>query len=134
MASIIKQFTLAAPAAVVWDAIADFGALHTRLVPGFVTATAVDGDIRTVTFANGMVVRERLVGTDPERRRLAYTNELEGAEHHAASVIVEDRDGTTCATWITDVLPDAFAETIDDMMDAGVAAMQQHFASVATHG
>lgn len=131
MASIIKQFTLAAPAAVVWDAIADFGALHTRLVPGFVTETTVDGDVRTVTFANGMVVRERLVGTDPERRRLAYTNELEGVEHHAASVTVEDGDGATRATWITDVLPDAFAEPISDMMDAGVAAMQQQFASVA---
>ena len=65
MASIIRQFTLAAPAATVWDAVADFGELHTRLVPGFVTGTAVDGDVRTVTFANGLVVRERLVGQDP---------------------------------------------------------------------
>ena len=96
MASIIRQFTLDAPAAIVWDAVADFGALHTRLVPGFVTATAVDGDVRTVTFGNGMVVRERLVGMDPARRRLAYTNALDGVEHHAASVLVEDA-GTAAA-------------------------------------
>src|SRR4029079_17871587 len=85
MASIIRQFTLDAPAGTVWDAVADFGALHTRLVPGFVTATAVDGDVRTVTFGNGMVVRERLAGMDPRRGRLAHTKELDRAQHHAAA-------------------------------------------------
>ena len=131
MASITRQITLDAPAAAVWDAVADFGALHTRLVPGFVTATAVAGDVRTVTFANGMVVRERLVGLDPDRRRLAYTNELDGVEHHAASVAVEDLGSGSRATWITDVLPDAFAAPIAEMMDAGAAAMQRAFASAA---
>jgi hypothetical protein len=129
MASIIRQFTLAAPAAEVWDAIADFGALHTRLVPGFVTDTTVDGDVRTVTFGNGMVVRERLVGMDPERRRLAYANELEGATHHAASITIEDAGAGSRATWITDVLPDALADPVAAMMDDGVAAMQRHSAS-----
>src|SRR6476620_1094511 len=100
MASIIRQFALDAPAATVWDAVADFGALHTRLVPGFVTATAVAGDVRTVTFGNGMVVRERLVGIDADRRRLAYTNDLDGVEHHAASVIVEEAGAGSRATWI----------------------------------
>ena len=90
MASIIRQFTLDAPAGTVWDAVADFGALHTRLVPGFVTATAVDGDVRTVTFGNGMVVRERLVGMDPARRRLAYTND---ARRRGASRRVGARRG-----------------------------------------
>jgi len=132
MASIIRQFGLAAPPAVVWDAVADFGALHTRLVPGFVTATAVDGDVRTVTFGNGMVVRERLVGMDPARRRLAYTNALDGVEHHAASVIVEDAPGGSRVTWITDVLPDAFETPIAEMMDAGAASMQRTFASAPT--
>lgn len=130
MASIIRQVTLDAPAATVWDAVADFGALHTRLVPGFVVDTTVDGDVRTVTFGNGMVVRERLVGIDPAHRRLAYTNELEGVEHHAASVVVEAAGAGCRATWITDVLPDAFEEPIAEMMDAGAAAMQRAFASV----
>ena len=42
----------------------DFGALHTRLVPGFVTDTKLDGDARIVTFANGTVARELLVDCD----------------------------------------------------------------------
>jgi hypothetical protein len=131
MASIIRQFGLDTPPTAVWDAVADFGALHTRLVPGFVTATAVDGDVRTVTFGNGMVVRERLVGMDPARRRLAYTNALDGVEHHAASVTVEDWPGGSRVTWITDVLPDAFEAPIAEMMDTGAAAMQRAFASAA---
>jgi hypothetical protein len=130
MASIIKQFDVAAPAGAVWDAVADFGALHTRLVPGFVTDVVVDGDVRTVTFGNGMVVREQLVGMDPELRRLAYANDLEGAERHAASVQIADSPIGCRVTWITDVLPDSFEAAISPMMDDGAAAMQRHFASV----
>jgi hypothetical protein len=78
-----------------------------------------------------MVVRERLVGMDPQRRRLAYTNDLDGVAFHAASVIVEDLGAGSRATWITDVLPDRFETPIGEMMDAGVAAMQRCFASSA---
>jgi len=38
MASIRKEISTKAPPAEVWAAIRDVGALHTRLVPGFVTA------------------------------------------------------------------------------------------------
>ena len=51
----------------VWDALRDFGALHTRLVPGFVTDTRLDGDARIVTFSNGTVAREILVDCDDKR-------------------------------------------------------------------
>ena len=134
MASIVKQFDLDAPAGTVWDAVADFGELHTRLVPGFVTGTEIDGDVRVVTFANGLVVRERLVGVDPTHCRLAYANELEGAAHHAASITIEAHDAVARATWITDVLPDALADPVAAMMDEGVAAMQRRFASAAARG
>ncbi|WP_374105480.1 SRPBCC family protein [Streptomyces sp. ISL-36] len=45
----------------VWAAVRDFGEIHHRLAPGFVTDTRVDGGVRTVTFANGSVVRELIV-------------------------------------------------------------------------
>ena len=48
MASIHKEIPLPAPAADVWDAVRDFGALHTRLVPGFVLDTKLDGEARIV--------------------------------------------------------------------------------------
>ena len=68
MASIHKDIPIDAPAHEVWDAVRDFGALHTRLVPGFVLDTKLDGDVRIVTFANGTVAREQLVDCDDARR------------------------------------------------------------------
>ena len=53
MATITKDVLIDANPADVWDALADFGALHQRLVPGFVIACQFDGEARTITFANG---------------------------------------------------------------------------------
>ena len=69
MASIHKDILIDASPNDVWDAVRDFGALHTRLVPGFVTDTKLDGEARIVTFANGTVARELLVDCDEARRR-----------------------------------------------------------------
>ena len=69
MASIHKEIIIDASPADVWDALRDFGALHTRLVPGFVTDTKLDGEARIVTFANGTVAREVLVDSDDKQRR-----------------------------------------------------------------
>jgi hypothetical protein len=50
MATIRSELKTRAPASDVWSAIRDIGALHTRLVPGFVTDTklepAIVGDSR----------------------------------------------------------------------------------------
>ena len=59
MASIRREVNVSVAADAAWDAIRDVGALHTRLVKGFVTDCKMDGsDARIVTFANGMVARE----------------------------------------------------------------------------
>ena len=42
MASIRKEIPLDARAEDVWAAVRDIGALHTRLVPGFVTDTKLE--------------------------------------------------------------------------------------------
>jgi hypothetical protein len=132
MASIIKEITIETSAEHAWDALRDVGALHTRLVCGFVVDTVLEGDSRIVTFANGMVVRENIVTIDEGARRLAYTNELEGATFHAASAQVFDGngDGSCRVVWITDVLPEALAAPIDSMMSAGIAAMKQTLEAV----
>jgi len=56
MTSIAVEISTEATPSAVWDAIRDIGALHTRLVPGFVVATVLVPGGRRVTFANGMVV------------------------------------------------------------------------------
>jgi len=45
----------------VWDALRDVGALHTRLVRGFVLECAFDGQVRKLKFANGMLAAERII-------------------------------------------------------------------------
>jgi hypothetical protein len=128
MASIYKDVPLAAPASVVWDAVRDFGAVHTRLAPGFVTDTRLDGDARIVTFANGNVVRERLVDCDEVRQRLAYAIASERMTHHSASIQVMADGANHCRViWITDVLPNEIASYIEAQMELGAAAMQKTF-------
>ena len=51
MATIRKEIRTNARPELVWDAIRDIGALHTRLVPGFVIDTRVEPGARIVTFA-----------------------------------------------------------------------------------
>ena len=128
MVSIHKQFAVDAAADVVWDAVADFGTLHSRLVPGFVTDTRLDGDDRLVTFANGNVARERLVDCDPRRKRLAYAIVSERLTQHSASVqVIAESDGTCRVVWIADVLPHDIAPYMEAQMDLGARAMQANF-------
>ena len=126
MASIRKDIIIDADPADVWDALRDFGALHTRLVPGFVTDTRLDGDTRIVTFANGTVAREVLVACDDERRRLAYAIKSERLTQHSASAqVFAESEGRSRLVWIADVLPNEVAPYMDAQMDLGAAAMQK---------
>ena len=127
MASIRKRFEVAATPDEAWQALADFGALHTRLAPGFVTACSLEegGAVRLVTFANGMQVRERLVTRDESERRLVYKTEGGRASHYNAAVEVHGRDGGgSRLVWTVDLLPDELAPAIAGMMDMGVKAME----------
>jgi hypothetical protein len=131
MASIHKDIPIEAPAHEVWDAVRDFGALHTRLVPGFVLDTKLEGDVRIVTFANGTTAREQRVDCDDARQRLAYAIASERFTQHSASVqIVADGETRCRMLWTTDVLPHELAPTISGQMDKGALAVQRAFAKV----
>jgi hypothetical protein len=132
MASIHKDIPLTAPAHEVWDAVRDFGALHTRLVPGFVLDTKLDGEARIVSFSNGTTARELLVDCDEARRRLVYAAISERIKQHSASVqVIADGERRCRLLWTADVLPHEIAPYIDGQMDLAAAAMQQAFAVTA---
>ena len=132
MASILKDIIIDASPGDVWDALRDFGALHTRLVPGFVTDTKLDGDARIVTFGNGTVAREIMVDCDDSKRRLVYAIVNERIRQHSASAQVFDAaDGRTRFVWTADVLPNEIAPYMDAQMDLGVLAMQKALARSA---
>lgn len=125
MASIRKEITTIASADAAWSALRDLGALHTRLVPGFVVDTQLEPGARIVTFGNGMVVRERIVCVDEDRRRVVWSATSERLIHHNASAqVFANGDGGSKVVWIADLLPDEAAGPIGAMMDQGMAAMQ----------
>ena len=125
MASIQKDIIIDANPSDVWDALRDFGALHTRLVPGFVTDTKLDGDARIVTFSNGTVAREVLVDCDDTRQRLVYAIKSELTQHSASAQVFTEADGRSRLVWIVDVLPNEVAPYMNAQMDEGAAAMQK---------
>jgi polyketide cyclase/dehydrase/lipid transport protein len=127
MASIHREFGVAVPADVAWDAFRDVGAVHTRLARQYVVDTKLEGDSRVVTFANGMVARERIVDVDDARRRLAYAvvESPQLTHHHASFEVVPDGDQKSRIIWITDLLPDSMAEQITAMVDGGCDAIKK---------
>ena len=132
MASIHKDIPIEAPAQQVWDAVRDFGALHTRLVPGFVLDTKLDGEARIASFANGTVARELLVDCDDTRHRLVYAVISERVKQHSASVqVIADGEARCRLIWTVDVLPHDIAPYIDTQMDQAATAMRRAFAPVS---
>jgi hypothetical protein len=125
MASIFKEMMVDAPVEHVWDAVRDVGAIHQRLVPGFVTDCRMDGDARIVTFANGLTARELIVDCDDEARRLVWSARSERLTHHNASLQVFQAGSGSRVVWIADLLPHEMAPAIAGMIDQGMAAMKR---------
>ena len=124
MASIHKEIRVNASPEHVWAAFRNVGQIHTQLAREFVLDTRLDGDSRLVTFANGAVVRERIVDIDDRARRLVYSVVEWRATHHNASFqVFADGPSGSRIVWITDLLPDDLAELVEGLMDQGCAAM-----------
>ena len=132
MASIHKDILLDAGPEDVWAAVADFAAVHQRLVPGFVLDARLDGDARIVTFANGTVARELLVDCDHLRRRLVYAVISERVKQHSASVqVFAEGEARSRLVWIVDFLPNEIASYMDAQMDQATLSMRQALGSDA---
>ena len=131
MATLIRETEVEAPAEAVWAALRDFGAVHERVAPGFVVDAQLDGDVRTVTFFNGAVAREALVGLDDGARRLAYSVVESGlglTHHNASATVIPEDDRRSRFVWVADVLPDEAAPTIAGMMEQGLEVMRRALA------
>lgn len=127
MATLHKEIHIEARPEAIWDAARDVGGLHTRLVPGFVVDTQLEGSACIVTFGNGMVVRELIISIDDERRRLAWTAIGGRTTHYNAVLeVFADRSGTR-VVWTTDLLPNEMVEPIAAVQENGLAAMKKTF-------
>ena len=129
MATIRKEIQVEATAEQVWAVIGDFPQGPVRMAPGFVTASQVDGDVRVVSFANGVVAKERLVDRDDAARRLVWTIFDGPLTHHNGSMQVFPDGPERCrVVWLADLLPNDLAGRIEAMMAAGSAVMQRALA------
>src|SRR6476619_3568978 len=125
MASIHKEMEIDRSKEFVWDAIRDVGAIHKRLVPGFVVDCYLEGDSRIVTFANGMVVRELIVDVDDKTNRHSWSARGGSLTHHNASIqVFSDGDDKCHVVWIADLLPNEVAESIGQMIQHGLDTMK----------
>ena len=125
MASIRKEIQIDAPVERVWAALRDVGALHTRLVPGFVTDTRMDGNARVVTFGNGQTVREDIVSIDDSHRRVIWAIVGQKFHHYQGTATAEPGDPGCRFVWTIDLLPDALAPNVEAMMTAGLSVMKK---------
>jgi hypothetical protein len=125
MATIRKEMTLRANPALVWDAIRDVGAIHTRLAPDFVSDVKLEDGARIVTFASGTVAKELIVTVDDAACRLVWAVVGTAMSHHNGSLQIFPEGDRCHVVWIADILPDALAGYVGGMMQQGMDAMKK---------
>lgn len=125
MATLRKEIPVAGGAMPVWHAVRDFGQVHTKVAPGFLTDLKMDNGDRIVTFFNGLVARERLVTLDDEACRLVYAVVEGQASHYNAAVQVFPEGDNSRVVWTIDLLPDELSPAIEAMMDQAAGVMKK---------
>jgi len=132
VASIRREEIVRVSAEKAWAALGNVGMPH-RLFAGVLVDSSIDGDVRTVTFANGMMVRERIVDIDEERMRLAYAVIDDMFEHHSASMeIVPDGPARCRFVWISDFLPNERKEMVAPLVEQGSRALVRNLEADST--
>ena len=125
MASIRHEVPVAVSADVAWRAVREVGQAHTLFAPVLVDGQ-LEGNLRTVTFSNGLVAHERILDVDDAHRRVGYAVlDVPGVEyHHASMEIVPDGAGRCRFVWITDLWPDGPKAAIQPLVEQGSAALK----------
>jgi hypothetical protein len=132
MASIRSDTLINAPLQEVWAALRDWGALHQRLAPGFITDTRLDAGDRIVTFSDGAVVREVLVDLDDDAHRLVWTI-VDGpyTHHNGSAQLFSVENGQTRFVWTTDLLPNELAAPTAQRMQQGTTVIKETLETAA---
>ena len=127
MASIHEQLVVEVEPEQAWASLRNVGLAHELFAP-VLAAGRLNGDTRTVQFGNGLVVQERILDVDDERRRVAYSAlDAPGLTyHHASMQIVEDGPARCLFVWITDFLPAEAGDSIMPLIEQGARALKKN--------
>jgi carbon monoxide dehydrogenase subunit G len=126
MTSIYREIVIEASAAQVWPLLRDPCGVA-RAFAGALVDASLDGDVRTVVFASGDEVRERIVAIDEARMRVAYTVVGGRFEHHHASMrVVPDGERRCRMIWVSDFLPDAARPFVEPLIDEGCVTIARN--------
>lgn len=132
MATVRREKRIEVDADTAWDAVRDIGALHTRLVPGFVIDTQTEDGARVVTFGDGRVAREWIVDLDDDERRLAWAILDPPLAHYSASLQVFAEGERACRfVWTANLLPNTMAATVTAMIERGLAVAKSTLEAAA---
>jgi hypothetical protein len=132
MASIYRETFVGVAAEQAWAALRIVGAAHELFAP-VLTNGELNGETRRVTFANDMVVNERIVDVDDGMRRVAYSVlDAPGLRyHHASMQVMEDGPNGCRFVWITDFLPADAHATLAPLIEAGSMALKTNLEAAA---
>ena len=100
-----------------WQRISAVDKVH-EILPAVIACT-LDGESRTCTFADGAVLKERIVSVDSALMRVAYTvtDSPFGFEYHSAAMQIIPEGAGARVQWTTDVKPDTLKEGMEPMFD-----------------
>ncbi len=124
MASIHREIQVRRSREDVWDAVRDVGAIHKRLVPGFVVDCRLEGDSRHLTFGNGMQIREIIIDVDDQRSDIRGPRRGRRSRTTTPRFRCSRRNDTCRLVWIADVMPHAIADTVAEMIQQGLDTMK----------
>lgn len=126
MATVRREIVTTASPERVWKIIREVDALHSKLVPGFVKDTKLEGPVRIVTFGNGLVAREPIVTIDEQHRRLVWTSVGGRLSHYNSSLqVFAGEKGGSKVVWLADLLPDELEAFVQSMIDEGARTMKR---------
>ena len=127
MASIVREIIINATPETVWAVHGDFANGPLKGVPGVFTACEVDeSGVRTLTFADGTVAKERLIARDEQARRIVWGWVGDEVVHDNTSMqVFAEGEGQSRLVWIHDTLPDKLAGWLASAMDQIAPVMQR---------
>jgi hypothetical protein len=131
MPSIHSQVLLDVGLDVAWDEVRKVGEVHKLFAP-VLADSRVHGETRTVRFADGKIVHERILDLDDARRRVSYTaTDVPGMTYHHASMQIADAGPGRCLfIWITDYLPAEMGAAIAPLVEQGTKALKANLERV----